>query len=143
MLHVLKSYNESLQGNEMYDEMYDVKELLTALRKETDNHWWSDIDAILAQLEQEEKPVCWIDYGSLKSLQATVGFALRFLTNDVDNLKPTDVPLYLGTMCTFIPPPKPLSGKEISVGFKADEALNAESYWAGVAYAEQVHGIGN
>jgi hypothetical protein len=102
-----------------------------------------DIQNLLAQPEQEEKPVCWIDYDSLKSLQATIGYALRYLTNDVDNLKPTDVPLYLGT--TSMPPFKGnrLTGKEISHGFRSDEdATNAESYWAGVEYAEQAHGIG-
>ncbi len=38
---------------------------------------------------------------------------------------------------------KPLSGKEISHGFRCDDdATNAESYWAGVEYAEKHYGIG-
>lgn len=38
---------------------------------------------------------------------------------------------------------EPLTGKEISHGFRSDgDATNAESYWAGVAFAEKEHGIG-
>ena len=38
---------------------------------------------------------------------------------------------------------KPLTGKEISHGFRCDDdATNAESYWAGVEYAEKHYGIG-
>ena len=41
------------------------------------------------------------------------------------------------------PKREPLSGKEITKGFIADEdAINAYSYWAGINYAEQQHGIG-
>jgi hypothetical protein len=41
-------------------------------------------------------------------------------------------------------PPKrePMTGKEISQGFRADnDATNAESYWAGVALAEKHYGV--
>ena len=66
----------------------------------------NNIKELLAKREQE--PVAWIDDGSLKNLQASTGYALRFLTNDTENLKNTDVPLYLA-------PPKrePLSDEEV------------------------------
>jgi hypothetical protein len=68
----------------------------------------NEIEKLLAQPEQtEQEPVAWIDDGSLKSLQESTGYALRFLTNDTENLKNTDVPLYLA-------PPKrePVAWKE-------------------------------
>ena len=38
---------------------------------------------------------------------------------------------------------EPLSGKEISYGFRTNDAdLDAESYWARVKWAEKMHGIG-
>lgn len=38
---------------------------------------------------------------------------------------------------------EPLSGREISHGFRINpDATHAESYWAGVEYAEKAHGIG-
>ena len=38
---------------------------------------------------------------------------------------------------------KPLTREEISQGFRDNEdALNAESFWAGVKYAEKMHGFG-
>lgn len=42
-----------------------------------------------------------------------------------------------------VPKRKPMTGSEISQGFRADkDAINAESYWAGVALAEKHHGVG-
>ena len=39
---------------------------------------------------------------------------------------------------------KPLTREEISQGFRDNEdAINAESYWAGVEYAEKMHGVHN
>jgi hypothetical protein len=36
-----------------------------------------------------------------------------------------------------------LTREEISYGFRTnDDAINAESYWAGVEWAEKMHGIG-
>lgn len=52
-----------------------------------------EIKELLAQPEQE--PVAWIDAGSLKSLQESTGYSLCYLTSDAENLKNTDVPLYL------------------------------------------------
>ena len=41
------------------------------------------------------------------------------------------------------PEPVPLTREEISYGFRTnDDAINAESYWAGVKWAEEMHGIG-
>ena len=38
---------------------------------------------------------------------------------------------------------EPMTGSEISHGFRDDkDAINAESYWAGVELAEKAHGIG-
>lgn len=38
---------------------------------------------------------------------------------------------------------QPLTREEISQGFRTNDAdLDAESYWAGVKYAEKAHGIG-
>ena len=45
----------------------------------------------------------------------------------------------------YLAPPKrePLTGKEISNGFKADDdATHPYSYWAGINFAEKHHGIG-
>lgn len=51
---------------------------------------------------------------------------------------PNYIPLY-----TSPPKREPMTGGEISQGFRADkDATNAESYWAGVALAEKHYGIG-
>lgn len=40
------------------------------------------------------------------------------------------------------PEQKPLTCEEISYGFRTnDDAINAESFWAGVEWAEKMHGI--
>ena len=40
------------------------------------------------------------------------------------------------------PEQKPLTREEISYGFRInDDAINAESFWAGVEWAENMHGI--
>jgi hypothetical protein len=100
MLCVLKSYNESSQGNEMSKEREPVGVVCT----------------VGGYPDDSEHGVNWLcAYKDIK---------------DGDLL--------------YVSPPKPLSGKEISVGFKADEHVtNAESYWAGVEYAEHAHGIGD
>ena len=39
---------------------------------------------------------------------------------------------------------KPLTREEISQGFRDNDAdLDAESFWAGVEYAEKMHGVNN
>jgi hypothetical protein len=45
-------------------------------------------------------------------------------------------------LITSQPEREPMTGKEISQGFRADnDATNAESYWAGVALAKKHHGV--
>jgi flagellar biosynthesis/type III secretory pathway ATPase len=40
------------------------------------------------------------------------------------------------------PEQKPLTREKISYGFRINvDAINAESFWAGVEYAENMHGI--
>ena len=42
------------------------------------------------------------------------------------------------------PEQKPLTREEISYGFRDNDAdLDAESYWAGVKWAEKMHGVNN
>ena len=42
------------------------------------------------------------------------------------------------------PEQKPLTREEISYGFRDNDAdLDAESFWAGVKYAEKMHGVNN
>jgi len=102
---LLKQIQQFLQCDceDIYGFASDIEELLTQPEPRQDSHcYWCDGEydagARLAKLEQE--PVAWIDAGSLKSLQATTGYALRYLTNDTENLNVDDVPLYLA-------PPKP------------------------------------
>jgi hypothetical protein len=87
----------------------------------------------------EQEPVAWIDYESLKSLQESTGYALRFLTNDTESLKNTDVPLYLA-------PPKreqkPLTPQQISVGNQSMLNVTRDAFVNGVKWAEKAHGIG-
>jgi hypothetical protein len=94
-----------------------------------------EVEAILAQPKPE--PVAWIDDGSLKSLQESTGYALRFLTNDTENLKNTDVPLYLA-------PPKrePLTRQQISEGNQSMFNVTRDAFVKGVKFAEKMHGIG-
>ncbi len=95
----------------------------------------NEIDELLTQPEQ--KPVAWIDDGSLKSLQESTGYALRFLTNDTESLKNTDVPLYLAP-----PTRNPLTRQQISVGNQSMLNVTRDAFVKGVKFAEQQHGIG-
>ena len=79
--------------------MSKERELLNRSRYNLDREYCADlideIQELLAQPEQEQEPVAWIDAGSLKSLQESTGYSLCYLTSDAENLKNTDVPLYL------------------------------------------------
>lgn len=91
-----------------------------------------DIQNALDQPEQE--PVAWIDEGSLKSLQESTGYALRFLTNDTENLKNTDVPLYLAP-----PKRKPLSEDQVDELLMGGFSTHLMDL---VRIIEKAHGIG-
>ena len=93
-----------------------------------------EAEELLDQPEQE--PVAWIDDGSLKSLQESTGYALRFLTNDTESLKNTDVPLYLAP-----PTRNPLTRQQISVGNQSMLNVTREAFVNGVKWAEKAHGI--
>ena len=86
--------------------------------------------------EQEQEPVAWIDVGSLKGLQESTGYALRYLTNDIDNLKPTDVPLYLAP-----PTRKPLSEYEITEACLLKGQDYVSAFIDGVEFAEKHYRI--
>ena len=114
-----------------------VRDTLCKLKKTHYTLYW-DIQSILDQPEQtEQEPVAWIDDGCLKSLQESTGYALRYLTNDTENLKNTDVPLYLA-------PPKrePLSEQQIREGNPSMLNATREIFIKGVQFAEAMHGIG-
>lgn len=106
-----------------------------------DDHLTNDliqtIQKYLAQPEQPEpEPVAWIDAKNLKSLQESTGYALRFLTNDTENLNVDDVPLYLA-------PPKRerITDEEIYNHCCAMDNSYTCNFIDGVEWAEHQHGI--
>jgi len=130
----------------------------------------NEIEKLLAQPEHIEdklamvEPVAWIDAGSLKSLQAATGYALRYLTNDTENLNVDDVPLYLAPPNSFCMTFAGLKPREALTEFKkgyakaeldlkreplSDDRL-AQLYRINVLYdpfifarqVERAHGIG-
>ena len=103
---------------------YDLLELIADINK---------IEKLLAQPEQEHKPFAWIDAGSLKGLQESTGYALRYLTNDAENLNVDDVPLYLAP-----PTRKPLSDDEIDILWGNEKAIGLYSF---ARVIEKHHGI--
>ena len=89
-------------------------------------------------LMSEQEPVAWIDDGSLKSLQESTGYALRFLTNDTESLKNTDVPLYLAPQKR-----EPLSDEEIDKGYQESDGNYYDlAFRDGVRFAEKHNGVG-
>jgi hypothetical protein len=70
-------------------------------------------------------------------LQESTGYALRFLTNDTESLKNTDVPLYLAP-----PTRNPLTRQQISVGNQSMLNVTREAFVNGIKFAEKMHGIG-
>jgi hypothetical protein len=92
----------------------------------------ADAEELLAQPEQE--PVAW------KVIDGTNGEFMFSRVKPMERNYKFDVviPLY-----TSPPTREPITGKEISNGFKADDdATHPYSYWAGVEFAEKHHGIG-
>ena len=90
---------------------------------------WSE-----AQPEPTSEPVAWM-------------VETRFNNEpikEIHTVKPMErVYKYCIVTELYSAPLKPLTGIEISNGFKADdEAIHPYSYWAGVDFAEKHHGIG-
>ena len=92
----------------------------------------ADAEELLAQPEQE--PVAWMvethfNNEPIKEFHTVKPMERVYKYRKVTELYPA--------------PSKPLTGIEISNGFKADdEATHPYSYWAGVEFAEKHHGIG-
>lgn len=134
--------------------IYEVDEILARPELRQDSHcYWCDGEydagARLAQLENIEdklvmvEPVAWMyEWDSPTTGQPTC----RYVNMGKDRPIVESNFLARNFFPLYTSPPlirKPLSGKEISHGFRSDQdATNAESYWAGVEYAEKCHGIG-
>ena len=114
----------SAELNDIFDLLVEAQELLAQPEH-------------IVDVTDKVEPVAWIDDGSLKSLQESTGYALRFLTNDTESLKNTDVPLYLAP-----PTRNPLTRQQISVGNQSMLNVTREAFVKGVKWAEKAHGIG-
>ena len=92
----------------------------------------ADAEELLAQPEQE--PVAWMVETHFNNEPI----------KEFHTVKPMErVYKYCIVTELYSAPLKPLTGIEISKGFKADdEATHLYSYWAGVEFAEKHHGIG-
>ena len=92
----------------------------------------ADAEELLAQPEQE--PVAWMVETHFNNEPI----------KEIHTVKPMErVYKYCKVTELYAAPLKPLTGIEISNGFKADdEATHPYSYWAGVEFAEKHHGIG-
>jgi hypothetical protein len=92
----------------------------------------ADAEELLAQPEQE--PVAWMVETHFNNEPI----------KEIHTVKPMErVYKYCKVTELYATPLKPLTGIEISKGFKADdEATHLYSYWAGVEFAEKHHGIG-
>jgi hypothetical protein len=86
--------------------------------------------------QPEQDPVIWCT----EDYESTLTNMGRFQHMVEHGSPPTyyPIPLYTGPQKR-----EPLSGREISHGFRTNpDATHAESYWAGVEYAEKHHKIG-
>ena len=83
----------------------------------------------------EQQPEAWIIVNKETGYRTQVSNLTPFLYHrEIFEV----IPLY-----TAPPKREPITGIEISNGFKADdEATHPYSYWAGVDFAEKHHGIG-
>jgi hypothetical protein len=132
-----KVVNHMWQG-ELVDE---IKELLAqpeqdleALKKD-----WVNFGYVTGKREQllvqpEPEPVAWMVETHFNNEPI----------KEIHTVKPMErVYKYCIVTELYSAPLKPLTGIEISNGFKADdEAIHPYSYWAGVEFAEKHHGIG-
>lgn len=127
-----------VKGAINYDLIEDTKDLLAQPEQDApeyeDGPEFEGWEKRSGKFEQE--PVAWIDVGSLKGLQESTGYALRYLTNDIDNLKPTDVPLYLAP-----PTRKPLSEYEITEACLLKGQDYVSAFIDGVEFAEKHYRI--
>ena len=94
----------------------------------------TEISEFLAQPEPTSEPVAWMVETHFNNEPI----------KEFHTVKPMErVYKYCIVTELYSAPLKPLTGIEISNGFKADdEATHPYSYWAGVDFAEQHHGIG-
>jgi len=92
------------------------------------------IQKVLAQPEPTSEPVAWMVETHFNNEPI----------KEIHTVKPMErVYKYCIVTELYAAPLKPLTGIEISNGFKADdEATHLYSYWAGVDFAEKHHGIG-
>ena len=92
------------------------------------------IQKVLAQPEPTSEPVAWMVETHFNNEPI----------KEIHTVKPMErVYKYCIVTELYAAPLKPLTGIEISNGFKADdEATHPYSYWAGVEFAEKHHGIG-
>ena len=94
----------------------------------------TEISEFLAQPEPTSEPVAWMVETHFNNEPI----------KEIHTVKPMErVYKYCIVTELYAAPLKPLTGIEISNGFKADdEATHLYSYWAGVDFAEKHHGIG-
>ena len=93
----------------------------------------ADAEELLAQPEQPE-PVAWMVETHFNNEPIKEFHTVKPMERVYKYCKVTEL---------YSAPLKPLTGIEISNGFKADdEATHPYSYWAGVEFAEKHHGIG-
>ena len=94
----------------------------------------TEISEFLAQPEPTSEPVAWMVETHFNNEPI----------KEIHTVKPMErVYKYCIVTELYAAPLKPLTGIEISNGFKADdEATHPYSYWAGVEFAEKHHGIG-
>ena len=94
----------------------------------------TEISELLAQPKTTSEPVAWMVETHFNNEPI----------KEIHTVKPMErVYKYCIVTELYAAPLKPLTGIEISNGFKADdEATHPYSYWAGVEFAEKHHGIG-
>ena len=103
--------------------------------------------SLLSQPETKQEPVAWMPLSDIEWMNIVNAPKILELTNDRHD---SEEAVNLAVKMTeekckennSRPKREPLTGKEISQGFRADKnANNAESYWAGVALAEKHYGV--
>ena len=108
---------------------FDLERMKAAIESPISN---VTVDDLVKQVKQE--PVAWMVETHFNNEPI----------KEIHTVKPMErVYKYCIVTELYAAPLKPLTGIEISNGFKADdEATHPYSYWAGVEFAEKHHGIG-